>query len=475
MKTSSIAKSALAIGLFALALPTASFAQEEEGKKDEGAISYGEPDFFRSYDKRGLNVFETSKEDLNKEYTGRRISFGAGFALQFQSLKHENPGALANPGGATNATANRNMLVPVAPGFSLPQANLYIDAQLAEGIRLHLGNYMAAKHHNEFWVKGGYLQVDKMPFKGEFWDKLSEVVTVKAGHMEINYGDAHFRRPDGGHVSYSPFMEGNIMDAFATEIAAEVYAQKNGWLAMVAASNGMIQGHTRDVPPTANGLDKRNPSLYAKLGYDKQLNESVRVRLTGSVYHNGGSNGTRLTLFEGDRTGSNYNFVMEPNFDGTGAARGNSAIFKAGRFDAGYGGKLTTFAINPFLKAQGFEFFGTAEFAKGKGTTAIDHTNRATSQYAAEGIYRFGTKEDLFFGAKYNIVNSELLYGTDAASRAVRDVKIDRFAVGAGWFITNTILVKAEYVTQSYKDFPNTDYRHNGKFNGLVLQAGISF
>src|SRR5690606_13082294 len=134
---------------------------------DKGPIvQYGEPDFFRPYDKRGLNVFETTKADLNKPYTGRKISLGAGFTQQFQSLKNENPGAENNTGTESNA------LFPLAPGFMTAQANLYIDVQLAQGIRLHLANYMSSRHHNEFWVKGGYLQIDKFPFEGKFWDEL---------------------------------------------------------------------------------------------------------------------------------------------------------------------------------------------------------------------------------------------------------------------------------------------------------------
>ena len=46
---------------------------------------------------------------------------------------------------------------------------------------------MSGRHHNETWVKGGYIQFDKCPFKGEFWQKLMEVTTIKVGHMEINY------------------------------------------------------------------------------------------------------------------------------------------------------------------------------------------------------------------------------------------------------------------------------------------------
>lgn len=451
--------------MMATMIPTALLAQEES-KKDEGGIaSYGEPDFFRPYDKRGLHMFETTKKDMSKEYKGRRISIGAGFSLQFQSLKNENKGALNNDFDAKEV----NAIPRIAPGFSLPQANLYIDAQLADGIRLHLANYMASKHHNEFWVKGGYLQVDKIPFNGEIWDKISELVTIKVGHMEINYGDAHFRRPDGGHTSYSPFIEGNIMDAFATEIAAEVYVQKNNWIGMAGLSNGMIQGHVLDSDPTASGFDKRNPSIYLKGGWDKQLNDDLRLRFTGSMYHNAGTNGTGLTLYAGDRTGSNYSYVMEKYYAG-GVAKSGTALFNAGRYNAALDRKLTAFMFNAFAKIQGFEFFGTAEFAKGRSAAAEDTKDRATNQYAAEGIYRFGNNENLFVGAKYNIVNSELLLGT-----TVEDVKVNRAAIGAGWFLTKNIMVKGEYVNQKYVDFPDTDHRHNGKFNGIVLQAAISF
>lgn len=445
--------------------PAAVMAQEEADIDKGGIASYGEPDFFRPYDKRGLHMFETTKADMNKTYEGRKFSIGAGFSLQFQSLKHENSGALNNDFDAKEA----NALAKLAPGFSLPQANLYIDAQLADGFRLHLANYMASKHHNEFWVKGGYLQVDKIPFKGEIWDKVNEIVTIKAGHMEINYGDGHFRRPDGGHTSYSPFVEGNIMDAFATEIAAEVYAQKNGWIGMVGLSNGMIKGHTEEADPTANGFEKRNPSVYLKGGWDKQLNDDLRMRFTGSMYHNSGSNGSGLTLYAGDRTGSNYNLVMDQYFAG-GSPKAATALYKSGRFDAGLNRKLTAVMFNAFAKSHGFEFFGTAEFANGRSNAAADTDDRATSQYAAEGIYRFGTNENLFMGLRYNIVNSEVLMGTN-----VEDVKVDRFAVGAGWFLNKNIVLKGEYVNQKYSDFPNADYRHNGKFNGVVFQAAIAF
>ena len=44
------------------------------------------------------------------------------------------------------------------------QANLFTDVQLADGIRMNVTTYLSTRHHNEAWVKGGYIQFDKLPF-----------------------------------------------------------------------------------------------------------------------------------------------------------------------------------------------------------------------------------------------------------------------------------------------------------------------
>ncbi|WP_216629168.1 hypothetical protein [Sphingobacterium lumbrici] len=445
--------------------PLAGLAQEE--KEVDKFMTFGEPAFFRSYDKKGIHVFETTKDDYDKPYTGRKLNLGAGFTMQFQSLKNENPGALNSGPAAVNA------LAPLKPGFMTSQANLYIDVQLADGIRMNLTNYLSSRHHNEFYVKGGYLQVDKIPFiESDLLDNLMRYTTIKVGHMEINYGDVHFRRPDGGHTSYSPFMEGNIMDAFATEMAAEVYLQHNGLFGMVGLSNGMIKGSVDSLATNTDETDKRNPSIYFKGGFDKQINDITRVRLSGSLYHNSGTNGTGLTLYAGDRTGSNYQNVMEQYYTAAGVAKAGTAMYSSGRFNPNLNGKLDAVMINAFAKIEGFELFGTYEIAKGyaknEGLTDGEVEARTANQFAIEGVYRFGSYENFFAGLRYNKVQSEL-YNHD------EKVNIDRLAVGAGWFMTKNIMVKGEYVNQKYNDFNNTDYRHNGKFNGIVLEAAISF
>jgi hypothetical protein len=36
-------------------------------------------------------------------------------------------------------------------------------------------------------------------------------------------------------------------------------------------------------------------------------------------------------------------------------------------------------------------------------------------------------------------------------------------------------MMKAEYVDQKYLDFPTSDYRSTGKFNGYVIEAVVGF
>jgi len=438
-----------------IAAPVAGMAQQNQSADRE---FYLRPSYWRPYDQRGINVFETSKAADTIPYEGLRVRLGAGFTQQFQSLKHSNKDA--------NNYQTTNKLYPLTAGFMTSQANLNLDVQVADGIRMNVTTYLSARHHNEAWVKGGYIQFDKLPFKGQIWDNLMKLATVKIGHMEINYGDAHFRRPDGGQTLYSPFMEGNIMDAFATEIGGEVYLQKNGFFGMLGVTNGMIKGNVDSVDATkvADGSDRRAPSVYLKGGIDKTLSEKLRVRVSASYYHNNNSNASGLTLYGGDRTGSNYQNVMEKVPYGS-ALPASTAIAFSGRFNPGFTKKVDAVMLNAFLKAGGLEFFGTYE--KAQGFSKTETKDRDANQFAGELLYRFA-KDKLYVGARYNTVTARL-------ANFAQDVSVDRVAGAAGWFLTRNVLLKAEVVQQNYKDFPASDYRAGGKFNGIVIEAVVGF
>ena len=406
----------------------------------------------RPYDKTGLNVFETPKTDTVK-YTGLKIKVGGAFTQSWQSIQESHsfvPVAGVDP----------NKLIPLSPGFNTANANLYWDIQLGDGMLLNLTQYLSSRHHNETWVKGGFIQFTKLPFlHSAFFDRLMTYTTLKVGHMEINYGDAHFRRSDNGNSIYNPFIENNIMDEFATEIGLEVDVQHNGWLAVGGITNGEIKGDELKATAYPGGSDgKHHPTFLGKVGFDKQIADNVRLRITGSGYYTAGS--VSNTLFGGDRGGSHYFYVIEK------AATTAEAF--SGRFNPGFTDKIGALMGNIFLKAGGFEWFTTLETSKGRAKN--ETIDRKANQFASDLVYRFGNTENFWVGARYNTVKSGLLNGT-----AVYDVKLDRTAISAGWFVTKNIMAKAEYVNQNYNDFLPTDIRSDAKFHGVVIEAVVGF
>ena len=399
--------------------------------------------YMRPVDRRGINVFETTKEP-GVEYTGFKLDWGAAFTSQGQSLSHSNAAAPVIVNGV-----NTNELADIGFGFNNSTANLYLNAQLAKGVRVALTSYLSSRHHNETWVKDGYLQMDASPIDIKPLNKLMEIVTLRVGHFEINYGDAHFRRSDNGNAIYNPFVGNHIMDAFTTEIGGEVYLKKHGLVAMAAITGGEVRG-------TVLSPGRRGPAYIGKLGFDRQMNPNLRVRLTGSVYHTGRS--LSNTLYGGDRAGSRYYFVVENT------AATESAQFTSGAINPGFRNEVTAVQINPFVKVGGLELFGVIERAEGRAST--EAADRQFDQLALDVVYRLG--DSLYAGARHNRVKGPLVGMTT-------DVEADRWQFGGGWFITSSMLLKAEYVNQEFKGYPTTSIRHGGKFKGFMFEAVVAF
>ncbi len=402
----------------------------------------------RPLDQRGLNVFESPK-DAGAPYEGFKLSWGGAFAQQFQNLTHQNS-ALAKPGKDANGKdVNLNALIPIGSGFNNADANLYLNVQLARGIRVAVETYASARHHNETWVKDGYFLIDGSPIDNKLLDKIMEVATLKIGHFEVNYGDQHFRRSDNGMTLYNPFVGNFVIDAFTTEIGAEAYLRKSGYLAMLGMTGGEVKGSV-----TTPG--KRGPTYLAKLGVDKQLSPDIRVRLTGSLYKKDRS--ASGTLTSGDRAGSRYYDVLENTLSTESAQAWSGAI------QSGMRNNVTAVVVNPFVKVGGAEFFGNVETMTG---AAAGETNRTLRQLVGEGLYRFAG-DKLYLGGRVNSVHGEL-------QGIANDVSVKRYQAGGGWFVTPNVLSKIEFVRQTYENFPTTDIRNGGKFQGFMIEGVVAF
>jgi len=407
----------------------------------------------RPYDKEGVSEFEYLKEN-NPEFDGIKVRIGGAFAQQFQGLDNSNTLVDIDGDGAVD-----NAIYALEPGFNLATANLNLDVQLAKGVRLNLITYLSSRHHPEAWVKGGFIQFDELPFfKSETVDELMDNFTIRVGHMEINYGDAHFRRTDNGNAMYNPFVGNYIVDAFNTEIGGEIYYTNNGFLGMASITGGEINGNVGEARTSeVDDKAKRSPSLIGKLGYDKQISDNFRLRLTGSGYYTASSSANHL--FTGDRGGSRYYLVMEAPDASAGSA------FRSGRYNPGYNDEVTSLVGSAFVKAGGLEFFGFYENANGRSRDEAD--TRSMDHIAAELLYRFGGNDDFYLGGRYNTVSSEDPSG--------QDITINRYQLGGGWFVTDNILFKLEYVNQEYQDFARSSRFFEGEFNGFMIEAVVGF
>ena len=399
--------------------------------------------FFRPAGQDGLNVFESPKEDT-VEFNGVKVRVGGDFSIQFQGLSQDN-------------SSLNDTLVDLGSNFNLPTANLDIDVQLHDGVRMHLRTFLSARHHQEAWVKGGYIQMDKLDFiKPGFLEGLMNIATIKIGLDEVNYGDAHFRRTDNARSIYNPFVGNYIMDSYTTEVFGEVTLQSNGFIGLVGLSNGKLNQSVVVTDKTDN-----KPSFYGKIGYDDNVTEDLRIRLTGSLYTNQGAN-TGNSLYGGDRGGGRYYNVMRTL---TEQRTSSTRTDFEGRLNPAFN-EMTAIQINPFVKFKGLEFFGIYEIVNdgddvGKGGSF--------TQLAGELIYRFGTNEQIYVGGRYNLVSGEV---ADGASER----EISRLNLGAGWFMTKNIVAKLEYVNQKYDGagWNGTKYA-GGEFNGIMLEAAIGF
>ena len=394
----------------------------------------------------GQTTFEQPQID-NIQFDQVKVKVGADFAIQYQ--------ALSNTADST--------LVPLGSNLNLPTANFDLDADLARGIRVHLRTYLSSKHHNDTWVKGGYLIMDQLPFlHSSAVDNIMNYLTLKVGVMELNYGDEHFRRSDNAEVINNRFVGNYIMDAFTTAPGLEImFRNPSGLILMGGLTSGSLSPDLVTYSSYSGNYTTINMAkelaVYGKVGIDKQINDDLRVRATVSGYHN--KQNHFGSLYEGDRAGSRFYMVMVTQSEANGDV--TPGDYRAsGRWSPGFTNKDNSVMLNLFTRFHGLEFFGTIEQAK--GTPAFGGPDFNFNQYAAEALYHFGGDDQFYGGARYNYVKND------------KDMNVNRYEIAAGWNMTKNIITKVEYVNQTYNNFTDK-YGSDAGFNGVMVEAGISF
>jgi len=394
----------------------------------------------RPNDQRGLNMFEPSKHDT-VTFAGTRLNFGGAFRQDFQGLQHSN----------TNPAAP---LIGIGHGFNNASANANLDVQLAKGIRVAMTSYLSARHHNETWVKDGYILMDASPIDHPLLNKVMNFTTVKVGHFEVNYGDGHFRRTDNGQAIFNPFIGNYVLDAFSTEVGAELYMHDGWWMVMGSMTNGEVKGATTTP-------EKRSPAFFGKAALDGQPIVGLPLRVLIAFSAVSQARSSSQTLYGGDRGGSPYYNVVEP----VGATE--TANAGSGEIRNPFGSSIQGQVVNQFLKYKGAEFFGQQEFARGMNATG-ETAKRKVQQQVYEGLYRLGSNEQYYAGARFINFKGNLTPGSTTLQQEVQ-----RYELGGGWFVTKNLLTKGEWVNQNYSGF--SDLRAGANFKGFMVSGAVSF
>lgn len=121
--------------------------------------------------------------------------------------------------------------------------------------------------------------------------------------------------------------------------------------------------------------------------------------------------------------------------------------------------------FNPFLAYHGLELFGVLELA----SNSDEEGGGSFTQLAVDALYRFGEMDQFYIGARYNTISGNMV-------ESAPDQDINRFVIGGGWWLTDNVIAKLEYVSQNYEGdgWVGTKYE-DGEFSGINLEAGISF
>lgn len=381
--------------------------------------------------------------------SAQKLDIGLRSSITYQALDQSN---------------DDNSLTELASGFQTALGNLTGDYEAFDGGRVHVSMFISSKHHTEMWGSEGYFEISKLPDwmeLGNFRNFFNDHVTLKAGQMTIDYGDGFLYRSINGDV-YNNELIGNAVPSPAmTTIGAEGQLSVGIANFKVGISNGTTKGD----------LNKDHGTALHGKAWITPL--EGRLRLAASYYtvnHSDNATGypyggTKSYLYAfGDRAGSMYNIWNGP--DGGQLQFGSGQYVSAYQFDARYslGNALIYAAYGQFSDG---DVNGVIE--------GEDNGNPEDRWTYAMVTGRYSLSNWLYVAGRYSTASRSL-----SKSESV-DGTVSRYQVGAGFILSEGILVKVEYVKQTSSDFEpgasnnGTDLGLNPVFSGLVFQTAVKF
>lgn len=322
------------------------------------------------------------------------------------------------------------------------------------------------RHPSRWWGNNGYMYIRNIPGNSFLTaiNPLLEHIDIKAGNFFADFGEHQYTRTLNADAHRNPLVGNPVTSPVGTEPGMEIILDKDAFGFMVGSGIGA---------PEQDFQEARKYSFRTKLWLDA----IDGVYLSGSFYtvnHDQDANrGTNI--FRRERHGSSYAAVWNLNNDDGGSGEG------PGQVRPGNGRELTSWEVNgiftPFEGNKISAFFGMGEDS---GPDPADQSSglKGDEEWAYYSLeaQQF-LNDDFYLSARYSNVDYSKFITDD------NDGNVSRIQAGFGSFITENILLKAEYVYQKASGFndgttgvvTSVDVGMEPTFSGLILEVGVSF
>ena len=351
------------------------------------------------------------------------------------------------------------------PAFQTAWGNLSFMAEIGDGdILVFADLYLSSRPHaSQTYGNEGYMLFRRIPGESDVSDFLNDSifrhVNIKAGHFEIDFGDAHYRKTDNAWTSRNPLVGNYLINPDVEEIGVEVFSKPHwpvGWLV------GVTSGTTTENLNEGRGM----AAVHGKLWWEP--NDDFRI--SASAYYvdhsdnpPSGAGSTSGRLFSSSRAGGVYGGVW---------GGGN----QPGDLTVGADELVTALQGDVTWSPGPWEFYGNlgwVEDADPNGSLPGEPTERWVYG-AAEAVYFFNQRT--WLAGRYSFGQADDVKGADS------DGRIHRIQAGGGYWLTRNVLVKGEYVYQFASGFDDAeglvagvDIGNDPSFNGVIMEVSFKF
>jgi len=404
-----------------------------------------------------------SYQDLNV-YMGLQ-TVGRAQALDQHDVGIENT---TGPTAGSAFTSQRGL----DPGFQTPFADLTFLGQIPNKMEVYFDEYIASRPHpSTTYGHEGYIVFEGMPAPLDTGPvaKVFDWVNVKVGAFDLDYGDDNYRRSNNARVQSNPLIGNPLVDPNVEEIGGEIYSVKGPIYGLFGVGGGSTTEHF-DIG--------YQPSVHGKLW----AYPVPEVRTSVSAYHvHLDRSADESYLYANGRSGGTFAGVFG-NPDDPG-----QILPQAGKDVTATQGDVTWL----HWPVELYSNIGWVQDAN-IGTNGAPAPTVATQQHltptgstpserwiygAFEPVYHITPA--LYAAARFSVAQAQTVNGVTTHGW------VDRAELGGGYWFTNNMLAKVEYVYEQFHDFDSPmdvvngygglDGGSNPSFNGVVIEFSFAF